>query len=385
MQRGQAGGGGQDNSYDLLWGMALVFAVIIITWYFGKNYIADAIYQLKRYEIIGIEYVINHWNALMMRLNLPNVLIIQTNDLKEWLRLMGDGSAGAEYKMLVGVLTDVGKYLRYVAALILLIFAYIVYSKNVVLKFKTVFTMKTMRQSEQQDWPQITPVLSLNLAKEDIDKGPWAMAMSPMQFGKKYNLLKEKTGNDGKPAVDLIRSEAYQIFVMQLGPHWTGFQALPVYARALFAVFAACANNDREAAFKLLKQISSSARDTGKLNFEGADVLLVKYYNSKVVVKVVQKHAYVLTIMASMLELARTDGVFASSEFLWLKPVDRRLWYMLNTVGRQTAVPEISGPYAHWLAEKKWGTGLRTPMVEEAVKALELALADILYEPEDKD
>ncbi len=49
------------------------------------------------------------------------------------------------------------------------------------------------------------------------------------------------------------------------------------------------------------------------------------------------------------------DGVQASADFLWLKPIDRRLWYMLNTVGRQTPFAEVAGPYAHWLAEREMG------------------------------
>ena len=91
------------------------------------------------------------------------------------------------------------------------------------------------------------------------------------------------------------------------------------------------------------------------------------------------RHAYVLTTMATLLQMARTDGVVATADFLWLKPVDRRLWYMLNSIGRQTVVPEISGPYAHWLAEKKIGRPLVAPMVKEAVTGLEAAVAEILY------
>ena len=79
-----------------------------------------------------------------------------------------------------------------------------------------------------------------------------------------------------------------------------------------------------------------------------------------------------------MLEVARVDGVLATAEFLWLKPVDRRFWYMMNSVGRQVSVVEVSGPFAHWLAEKKVGRALKTPMVKEAVVALEEAMEGIL-------
>jgi intracellular multiplication protein IcmP len=238
--------------------------------------------------------------------------------------------------------------------------------------------------AEQSNWPQITPIISQNLVKEDINKGPWAMAMTPTQFCRAQKLFKEKVGDDGKPAVDVIRADAHQVFMLQLGSLWMGPNALPIHTKALFAIFAACANQDRDSAFKLLKQIDISSGE-GKLNFEGVQELLVKHYNSKLVGRVLQKHAYVFTVMAAMLELARTDGVFASSEFLWLKPLDRRLWYILNTVGRQTAVTEIAGIFSHFVAEKKWGGALRTPMVEEAVKGLELAISEVIYEPEEED
>ena len=54
-----------------------------------------------------------------------------------------------------------------------------------------------------------------------------------------------------------------------------------------------------------------------------------------------------------MLVAARTDGVLASAEFLWLKPVDRQLWFMLNSIGRRTPFVEVSAPYAHWLVERR--------------------------------
>jgi intracellular multiplication protein IcmP len=109
---------------------------------------------------------------------------------------------------------------------------------------------------------------------------------------------------------------------------------------------------------------------------------LHKHESSKLVQEVLSKHAYVLTMMAAMLLLARTDGVQASADFLWLKPIDRRLWYMLNTVGRQTPFVEVAGPFAHWVAEREIGRKLLIPMVEEATNALEGSLKEIIYQSE---
>jgi intracellular multiplication protein IcmP len=120
-----------------------------------------------------------------------------------------------------------------------------------------------------------------------------------------------------------------------------------------------------------------------KLDFSGADELCKKHHDTKLIQQIVNAHAYLLPVMAEMLEAARSDGVQASADFLWLKPVDRRLWYMLNTVGRQTPFVEVAGPFAHWVAEKEMGKRLLVPMVEEATNALEIALKDIIYKPDE--
>jgi len=145
----------------------------------------------------------------------------------------------------------------------------------------------------------------------------------------------------------------------------------------LFAVFAARINSDTKSALALLTQMNVSS--TTKINFSGVDALCKKHAGAKLVKQRVVNHAYVMTVMASMLEGARDDGVQASADFLWLKPVDRRLWYMLNTVGRQTPFVEIAGVFAHWVAEKEAGRRLVMPLVEEATNALQLALLDVVY------
>jgi intracellular multiplication protein IcmP len=180
--------------------------------------------------------------------------------------------------------------------------------------------------------------------------------------------------------VSLKRGQTNKVFIMQLGPLWHSVDRLPPHVRALFAIFAGRHNSD-PGAVALLKQLSSSA--TTKLDFTGVDQLLKKYIDTKPVQQVIQSHAYILTVMASMLVLARLDGVQASADFLWLKPLDRRLWYTLNTVGRQTPFTEVAGIFAHWVAEKELGKKLQIPMVEEATNALELALKEIIYKPDE--
>lgn len=212
------------------------------------------------------------------------------------------------------------------------------------------------------------------------------MALSPVQFAKRHHLMRLErimpsvatatSGvGGGYVAATLQPEAARRVFVVQLEANWQGVEYLSRPARALFAIFAARAARDREAATQLLLQMAKSAVGNqtdsgatyiGRLNFTGVDDLLKKYLSFKAVTQVCQRHAYVLTVMASMLQLARQDGVLASAEFLWLKPADRPLWFMLNSVGRQTAFPEVGGPFAHWLAELAIGQRLQVPMVDTA-------------------
>jgi intracellular multiplication protein IcmP len=175
-----------------------------------------------------------------------------------------------------------------------------------------------------------------------------------------------------------------KLFASQLGYVWQGADKLPVHNKALFSIFAAIANQDRKPALDLLRQINYSLEYKTSPNFTGFEELYNKYKDSKIVKKIESRHAYVMTVMAALLAVARTDGVLATADFLWLKEIDRPMWYMLNNVGRRAAFPEVAGAIAHWRIETRMQRKLMTPMIEEAVKALKIAIEEIIY-PEDED
>ena len=371
-----AGGGGQqqgqgDNSMSVLWALAGIFAIIGVVWYMYKKAIVFGYLKLKLIELSLISFFTSNLEDVRTSILAANYDTITVQDL-----------------VMVG--NAVGGYLRFPFVVILLILAALVFLGNSTREFKRIYTMRTLAQLEKNNWPQITPVVNLDLIGTDLDKGPWAMALTPMMFCKRYNLIEERKrvpveGMSRKERAQieavLKRGEANKLFVVQLGPVWQGVEKLPLHARALFAVFAARINNDSKSAADLLAHISRSSGS--KLDFMGSEELIKKHLNTKLVQEIVQAHGYVLTVMAAMLQGARGDGVQASADFLWLKPVDRRLWYMLNTVGRQTPFSEVAGPFAHWVAERDMGRKLLIPFIEEATNALEGALKDVIYKPDD--
>lgn len=376
------GGGQGDNSYDILWIIAGITVVSAVVWYVFKvpivsGYLSFKIQEIKLLDMIGT------WVGHPYYFDSLRDSLIHSRNL----------AASIGYMDLLQKGASVGVWVRLPLIVLMLVLGVIVYSSNTTRAFRRTYKMRDFVKMESTNWPQITPVANLDLIKTDIDTGPWAMALTPMLFCKKYKLLQEvrperQEGMSRKEwdKIDVVlkRGEANKLFALQLGPMWGGTNKLPPHVKALFAVFAARINADSKPAAELLAQLSASSLNRS-LNFNGVDELLKKHENTKLVQNITRSHAYVSTVMASMLLAARDDGVQASADFLWLKPMDRRLWYTLNTVGRQTPFIEVAGIFAHWVAEREAGRRLLVPMVEEATNAVVIALKEVIYRPDEPE
>ena len=110
---------------------------------------------------------------------------------------------------------------------------------------------------------------------------------------------------------------------------------------------------------------------------------ILKIWNSEAVQNEIQAHnRYRDHVLLALYAFARRKGVIASSEFIWLRPVNRRLYYLLNNYGRRSVWPEIAGPWVHYQLEDAVrlrlpsfeGRDLEKMEVENAVNALELAM-----------
>lgn len=369
---GGGGGGGQqpDSGLGPLWVVITLFIGVWLLWILAHPYLVEGIFKLRLAEIAGIELVSNSVD--------PVKQFIQTTQ-----------PANVTFSELMAVSEVVGKKLTIPFALILLALAASLYQASTQNRFRRIYSMQSLVDQEKANWPQITPVSHLNLLETHIHEGPWAMCMTPMQFAKAHHLLIEERVPDGsgipnktKLIAKINSTKANRVFIKQLGRPWKDPLGLPIHYRALLAIFLAKANADRGPASQLIRQIAASAKASGKLDFTGVDEVLKKHIKSPLAEKIFAKHGYELTMMASILEVARLDGVLATAEFIWLKPLDRPLWYMLNNVGRRTAFTEVAGPIAHWLAEKLMDRPIAVPMIQQATIALTDAVAEVVYNPE---
>lgn len=379
-------GGGQQQAGDQIssffWVICIFAGVIILTWWLKRDWIVAPIFLFRIHETHLLEIIATGWikfTALVPWLHLPAPDVQELHGIREY--MLTTPVSYVRFPAFAYINEKIGDWTRFPAMIVLGFLAIFVFFRHTSNRFQKEYSMDQLKKQESQNWPQIAPVLSLDLLKEDLDQGPWAMAKVPLDFCKEHDMLLVGEGEDNKNVWKLKPEPAYRVFALQIGAPWRGVDALPIHLKAIMVIFLARALRQREIANRFLKQIAASAAH-GKLDFSGIEEQLQSYKEAKPLKWLEVRHAYVGTLLASLLEMARIDGVLASAEFLWLKPVDRRMWYMLNSVGRQTAVVEVAGLFAHWHAEKKLKRALKNPMVKEAVNALDEEVQKILYVPE---
>lgn len=103
---------------------------------------------------------------------------------------------------------------------------------------------------------------------------------------------------------------------------------------------------------------------------------------AKAVRRFLRRHAWLNVAMLAVLLHARRRGTLITPDFIWLRPVDRTLFYTLNSAGRQninhaTPFPEACGVFAHYFVEDTLGAAVIDPDIETARVGLE---ADLIEE-----
>lgn len=335
--------------------------------------------------VIGIAVIITgvilwlalgrHFSAFMSVLRKGELFLFMpffdgAADLVAKLRAL-DGS-GLEFVDTYHMLTKTGNYVRWLFIPPIIWMAYRLYTKSTRGRFRRVHSMSSLAKQESALWPEIAPVAGRQkeMVEGDIRKGKWAVALTEWEFAEKHKLAERGGG--------LKRDETRDVFIQQLGPLWSGTDSLPRHAKALFAAFALRIAGEGDKALAAFRTMSSTFAKGGLegMDTSFADAAIREHIKNPQIQKVFERHAYVFTVMATMQQLARGDGVLASPMYLWLKTVDRRLWYTLNNVGRYAFHVECAGIMAHWLFEKTVAMACPSPMVEKAVDGLETALQE---------
>ena len=382
--------GGDDNAMNVIWFIVGLFLIGTLVWITFEEQLKFFFLKVRFCELFIINLIIQ-----ILPLEIINLGSIKQEVSSAVYVASSTGPQDLSLDVAEYLSEIAGSYLRYPIVLCLVFFSYCSFYKNATNKYKKHYDMHQLAKQERSEWPQINPVVGLDLVNEPLNTGPWAMGKSPVDFCKDHKLIeisveehKEfRVGNSVKFKMQLDHEKTEAVFIKQLGKLWRSPESLPIHQRALFTVFLARGCREPKVAARILRQIneSSNSKNPHILNFNGIDPVWRKYYGQRIIQDIVHGHAYEFTIFIDLLLLARQDGVLANADFLWLKPIDRLFWYVLSSTGRQTYFVEAAGVHAHFLVEKSLGRGLSVPYVKEAVKALQLALNDIIYVPSEEE
>jgi intracellular multiplication protein IcmP len=173
-------------------------------------------------------------------------------------------------------------------------------------------------------------------------------------------------------------------FTEQLGKQWHGFDRATIYCKLVLII---CALHwmKREDVFPGFgkkntslheREVLSIAWSGGKNGDAAVKALVDKYSKDAKVRKIIDtvgsKHAYENTVVYAMLDRARAKGgVLKEHDMLYIKRLDRHMWYGLNNCGRKRFLIEGAGILSHFFAERIANRALIEPYLDPACEGVE--------------
>ncbi len=243
------------------------------------------------------------------------------------------------------------------------------------------FNIDTLLAEQSKAFPIVSPVVNFNPVKSSARQLGGAVptvlpmmaeALSPEEWLSFYAV----TLVDGK----INKGEARKAFNRQLVARWRGADKLPMHLKALFVACSMKVAGQREEADRFLGEVAKcwspkgGLRLTAKLKKEIAKGIKDPKIG-RVTDKVAAQHAFVTPAMIRILQMAREQGgVLAPASFLWLRAVDRTVWYPLNNLGRGSFHIEALGAMSHYKAERSANRPIPTPQVDTAIEGLQTYL-----------
>ena len=375
-----------DNSM-FLW-IALLIIILVIV---------PAVYAAKAGAINGILLSIS-------KLQLKSFMPFSAEAQKAWAYISEVDPASLTWEKMQAILSYTGKFIRWPYVLMLGAFGAVSIFMGRTGGLVRRLNMESLLKNNAESFPCLRPIVGRGkylLSPESYDAGNWQIARSPVQFALEHSLLLDEKGNpytpeqalnNGLASTDLPaygnahfdEKKAVDVLQEQLGAPFKGFEALTPGRKALACAFLAYAGGNKKECVEILDAVSASYTE------KTAPVCPVLEQDAfqKRLAKVCKKHeiflntpllvrhkAFELPWFMALLTRARQKGVLASSQFLWLRPLDRPLWYSLNQCGGRAAWAEGFASWAHYAAEEKAGKSQPEPRMAQAVSRLKDNLA----------
>ncbi len=317
--------------------------------------------------------------------------------------------------------TLAGEYWRWVVAPAIGYCAYVVYIRAArITSLTQSHNMQSLLKQQGLVFPAVRPVAmrKRSVLDEPLDVGPWRVARSPIQFAAENRLIysKEKGGKseavpqstlilknglvnldsdlwDGDNALRkrqslFLHPEATKsVFEKQIGRNFSSWDQEPAYVQALAACFMLYATGRKADGKKWIDRMNltfterSPIQPNKTVDASGAlDIIndiTKENGGDRAVRRTIQLHGnFSNVLMMALLVLARKKAMLPPSQFLWLRPTDRPLWYALHQMGGRMPWAEAAAPWSHYYAVERLGSPISTPHINEAIEGLQKALDD---------
>lgn len=270
-----------------------------------------------------------------------------------------------------------------------------------VLKLRTRHNTYTLMHIQAKNNPCILPVVLFEdnwRAKKMERPASLARSMTPAEWCEKHKLI-ITVGNEIRLNIEKTKALLFK----QLGGKLEDMKNVPDYYKALVVIFStrilgtsspkdakkiiARTVNSRKEAQKMFDQINRSCKpniEDYKKSFDFSRVAS-KYdtiMRHVTIQGILKKHSFYKTFIMGLLFEARADGKIPCSQFLWLKLIDRPLFYAIQgvtPVHLARGFSEAAAPFAQFWAENcaiDYDQILQKAYINKAIPAIEKRLIE---------
>lgn len=384
-EKSVSGQDGKDNQMFLLIGIVLVLFVVI-----------PAVYAMYAGTINKPLLALAQWEIWPFQLS---------DEAKAALaRLAEIDPSSLDWERMEMILSYAGSWLRWPCVIVLAVLALWSSITGSVDKLKRKFNMESLLTNNVKNFPCLAPIVGKGkylTSPDSYDRGLWKIARSPVQFALENEIMTYANGEscpldhvlyNGLSSIEskalgqcaFVKSQAKNVLRHQLGERFTSFINLSPVRKTIVYAFVQYALGNKKHCMEILDAVSVSYREKDGKAYNPllADADFIanlnkldgewKGFSSN---PAIARHlAFELPLIMAILNEARKKGVLASSQFLWLRPMDRPLWYALNQCGGRAAWPEGLAAWAHYQAEELEKATLDDPHIESAISSLEKTL-----------
>jgi len=400
---------GQDDPFAMVYLVVGILALFIgIGFLYTKNQanINFYIMTISWYELRGLSFL---YEGVVYIYDLVGYTGYSNSDAQIVLYKFEWSNPGRySFPQMMSLTGVIGSYLRYPIALYLSWLTYISLKKHSVTDgYIKRYKMMELVRNNVFAFPCMKPVAYRDILNEPIDEGPWMVARTPLQFCVENNLIvgenkaeidkhvfiNKITGladikssvlrNGGNKYFHIDREKSKKVLINQLGLPFIGFYDLKDYEQGLVACFMCFIGGDKASGQTLLNSLSKSFKEGTMANdmtdyeidIHNSHEVYEKYKDNEHVIHATKYHmSYDKTWIMGLLWAARGKGVLACSQFIWLRPTNRALWYALNQVGGSVAWAEGLAAWSHYKTEELAFMTIHDPEVEPAIDGLHHAI-----------